>query len=556
MKTLLAVAWCVLFAAGGRLAAAEESSAAPRAAPPLYEGLGTHSRKITGTTPEAQRYFDQGVAFVHGFNHDEGLRAMQQAAALAPECAMAWWGVAFACGPHINNTAVSAERARLAVEALAKAENFSAGCTAAERALVAAQKPRFASPPPKEGRAALDRAHADAMREVYRAHPGDADIAAWFAAALMQLRPWDLWTREGQPHPGTEEAIAALEAAMRIEPHHPLALHLTIHAWEMSSTPARADIAADRLRDLQPLLGHMTHMPSHTDVRCGRWEAAILANTKAIAADRRYCELSGKAPAAYLSYMAHDYHMLTYGAMMSGQGALALRTMRSLLADMPPEWREKNTAQADGYIAMVYEVQMRFGSWDDILAEPEPEAKFTLARAWRHAARAVAHAAKGEPALAREDQAKFVTARAAVPPKMQFRKNDAGVILGVTEQLLEGEILLREGRGEPGLEALREAVRREDALRYAEPPAWIQPVRHALGASLMARGRFAEAEQVYRDDLARLPDNGWSLFGLARRLRLQKQNAGEATTLEARFKKIWAKADLELTSSCLCQPGV
>ena len=420
---------------------------------------------------------------------------------------------------------------------------------------IAAHKLRFASPAPRD-RMPLDRAYADAMREVWHAHPKDADIGAWFAAALMQLRPWDLWTREGQPHPGTEEAVDALAAVMKIDGHHPLALHMTIHAWEMSSTPNRADVAADRLRDLQPLLGHMTHMPSHTDVRCGRWEAVILANTKAIAADARYCAAAGKSPAGYLSYMAHDFHMLTYAAMMSGQSALALRTMRSLLADMPPEWRDRNASQADGYIAMVYEVQMRFGSWADILAEPEPEVKYPLARAWRHAARAVAHAAKGEPALAREDQAKFVTARAAVPRGAVFRKNPADKILGVTEKLLEGEILLREGSAEAGLAALREAVQREDDLRYAEPPAWIQPVRHALGASLMARGRFAEAEQVYRDDLAKLPDNGWSLFGLARSLRLQKKNADEAAALETRFKKIWAKADLELNTSCLCQPGV
>jgi tetratricopeptide (TPR) repeat protein len=139
---------------------------------------------------------------------------------------------------------------------------------------------------------------------------------------------------------------------------------------------------------------------------------------------------------------------------------------------------------------------------------------------------------------------------------MMFRKNPVEKILGITEKLVEGEILLREGQAEPGLTALRDAVQREDDLRYAEPPAWIQPVRHALGASLMARGRFAEAEQVYRDDLAKLPDNGWSLFGLARSLRLQKKNSAEAAALEARYKIIWAKGDFELNTSCLCQPGV
>lgn len=243
---------------------AASNSTTPVVAPPLFTDIGSHSRIISGAKPETQRYFDQGVAFVTGFNHDEGLRAMQHATRLDPECAMAWWGVALACSPHINGTGVSAPRAKLAWEALAQAQKFSAAATATEQALIRAMATRF-SGDEKAKRRPLDEAYVAAMREVYQAHPGDADIAAWFADAMMMLRPWDLWKKNGEAHPGTEEALAALDEALRLNPRHPLANHLAVHAHEASPQPGRADAAADRLRDLAPGLGHLVHMAAHID---------------------------------------------------------------------------------------------------------------------------------------------------------------------------------------------------------------------------------------------------------------------------------------------------
>ena len=522
-------------------------------APPLFLGLGPHSRAITGASPEAQRYFDQGVAFITSFNHDEGLRAMEHATKLSPKCAMAWWGIALACSPHINSVGVSVERAERAGAALAQAKKFSSAGTPAERALIAAMTTRFADDP-RAPRRPLDEAYAAAMREVWRSHPDDADIGAWTADAMMMLRPWDMWQKNGEPHPGTDVAVAVLEATLRLNPRQPLANHLAVHAYEASAQPGRGDAAANRLRELTPGLGHMVHMSSHIDVRRGRWQEAIVANTQAIAANRSYRETAGRPLGGYLNYMGHDYHMLTYAAMMSGQSALAAQTMRDLFAQMPPEWKRESDS-GDGYFAMHFDVMKRFGQWDKILAEPEPIARYPHARAWRYLARGIARAAQGDPVGARAEERAFTAARASIPAGATYRKNPLADIMEIAARLLDGEILLREGKIDAALAALQAAVEREDNLRYAEPPAWAQPVRQALGAALLQRNRLVEAEQVYREDLARTADNGWSLFGLAQCLRLQNKNGDEVAALEARFQHVWVRADVTLTSSCFCQPG-
>ena len=198
---------------------------------------------------------------------------------------------------------------------------------------------------------------------------------------------------------------------------------------------------------------------------------------------------------------------------------------------------------------------MRFGRWDEILAAPEPEAIFPTARAFRHVLRGSALTATGKVDEARAELQAFQSAKKQVSDTATIVVNKAIDVLGVAEQLLTGEILYREGKPDEAFAALREAVKREDALRYAEPPDWIIPVRHALGAALLQSRRYGEAEQVYRDDLKRHPENGWSLFGLARSLELSG-NAEEAKSVRARFEKAWVDADVKLASSCFCQPGL
>jgi tetratricopeptide (TPR) repeat protein len=519
---------------------------------PLFDGLGSHSRKVTTDSHEAQQYFDQGLSFLYAFNHDEAIRSFEEAARLDPACAMAWWGVALANGPHINNPVVPDERAKKAWEALSKAQSAAAGVSPLEREMIAALAPRYAAEQPKD-RQPLDAAYASAMRELYRRHRDDADIGALFAEAMMDLRPWDLWTPEGTPQPGTEEIVATLEAVLAKAPSHPLALHLYIHAVEASPHPEKAAAPADRLRDVAPGLGHLVHMPTHIDVRLGNWQKSIESNTKAMTADRRYREQSPQQD-FYRIYMAHNHHMLAYSAMMCGQSRRAMDAINEMVAGIPADWLEENAAIADGFTAMPLEVLVRFGRWDEVLAVPEPPEYLPIARALRHCARGIAYAAKGNVQAAYNEQAAFEKAAEAVPEEAAFGNNKAATILGVAKHLLAGEVLYRDGKVEEGLAAMRQAVKIEDTLRYSEPPDWIHPVRHALGATLLKENRAADAEQVYREDLARQPNNGWSLYGLAQSLRLQGKPM-EAEQVQAKFVAVWSGADLQITSSCFCQPG-
>jgi tetratricopeptide (TPR) repeat protein len=520
---------------------------------PIFNGLGSYSRKITTTSPKAERFFNQGLGFYHGFNHGAAIRAFQEAARIDPKCAMAHWGIALANGPHINFPLVPPPAAELAWKELQLAQENSEKAAPVEKALIAALGKRYANPQPVD-RKPLDEAYAAAMREVWKQFPDDPDAGALFAEAMMDLRPWDQWTRDGQPNPGTEEILATLDAVLKLNPNHPFANHLYIHAVEASRNPERADVAADRLRNLQPGLAHNVHMPSHIDIRRGRWQQAIETNEKAIVADKRYRKIVGPPTRLLPVYAAHNRHMLAYGALMTGQREVAMKHVRAMVAELPAKFVKESPDFADGFVAVPLEVLVRFGRWDEILAEPNNYSpKMPFVRAFHHAARATAFAAKGETTNARKEQALFVERAKLVPTQAQLGNNTAAAVISLATHMLEGEILVAEKNIDAGVAELQTAVKEEDALKYDEPPAWMIPVRHSLGAVLMKAGRYAEAEQVYRDDLARLPDNGWSLYGLADSLRQQKKNEEEAATVNAKFTATWAKADTKIATSCLCQ---
>lgn len=544
-RSALFVVWAAVILPGIGLGAQE----------PFFEGLGSYTRPVRSSSPEAQRYFNQGLAFLHGFNHGAAIRSFQAAASADPTCAMAHWGIALACGPHINFPLVPPPAAELAWKELGLAQQNAADAPAVERDLIEALSHRYANPQP-EDRSGLDRAYADGMRKVWLAHPDDPDVGAFFAEALLDLRPWNQWTAEGRPQPDTDEILATLEAVLKLNVNHPFANHLYIHAVEASPHPERAAAAADRLRTLQPGLAHNVHMPSHIDIRCGHWQEAIVANLNAVEADRRYREIVGPPTGLLAGYVAHNRHMLAYAAMMTGQSNLALQHIRAMVADLPDGFLKDAPTPAGAFAAMPYEVLVRFGRWDDILAEPENRPNsLPLTHTLRCAARAIAYAAKGDVQAARAEQGRYLAAVPLVPADKVPGNNVAPAILGVVTPMVEGEILAREGKLEESLTQLRAAVKAEDALSYGEPPDWTIPVRHSLGANLMQAGRFAEAEQVYRDDLARLPENGWALFGLAQSLHRQGKEE-EAAIIDARFEKVWSSADVQIKSSCLCRPEI
>ncbi|MDQ2919461.1 MAG: hypothetical protein M3R10_06250 [Verrucomicrobiota bacterium] len=520
---------------------------------PLRNDLGNYTRKITTRNPKAQHYFNQGLAFLHGFNHASAIRSFQEAAKADPNCAMAHFGIALAAGPHINYPLVPPPMAELAWKELTLAQQHADKASPVERDLIDALSKRYANPQP-EDRSALDRAYADAMREVWKKYPKDQDVGAFFAESMMDLSPWNQWTNDGQPNPGTEEIVATLETVMKMNPNHPFANHLYIHAIEASPHPEKAMTAANRLRTLQPGLAHNVHMPSRIDIRTGNWQKAIDTNAKAIADDHKYFQSLGKKSAGLIPfYAAHDHHMLAYAALMTGQSKLAMAKIRELESELPPAFVKVAALKAEAFFALPMEAMVRFGQWDNVLAEPEKyEDYMPFSRAFHHAARAIAFAAKGNPEEARKEQTKFNELAAAIPKETEVGNNSAADIVALIQNMLESEIQIAQGKNDEGIAGLQAALKMEDALKYDEPPAWMIPIRHSLGANLMKAGRFAEAEEVYREDLRRLPENGWSLYGLAESLQAQKKP--EAVLAKARFNKAWAKADIKINSSCLCRP--
>src|SRR5262245_4745926 len=461
-KLLQIVIWLALTVAGFHVLAAKE---------PVYDGLGAYSRKVTTKSAEAQLYFDQGLRFLYGFNHRAAIRAFQQAAELDPQCAIAHWGIALACGPHINAMAVPPAEAELAWKELELAQKNAGKAEPVEQALIDALAKRYANPPP-EDRSGLDCAYADAMREVWKKYPDDPDVGALFAEAMMNLRPWDQWTPDGKPQPGTDEIIATLDAVLKLNLDHPLANHLYIHAVEASPNPERAMTAAERLRNLQPGLAHNVHMPSHIDIRTGQWLKAVHTNEKAVEADKRHRKVFGPAKGFLNVYIAHNRAMLAYAAMMTGQRDLAMKHIHALVAEIPADFLEENALIAEGNVATPLEVMVRFGLWDEILAEPEKyTAKMWFTRAFHHAARAIAYAAKGDTANARKAQSVFLE-RAKLVPKEDFLSNNScEALLAIAIPMVEGEILIAEGKIDSGIEKLRAAIQKKDARKYDQPPA-------------------------------------------------------------------------------------
>jgi len=516
---------------------------------PLYEGMGSHHREVTTSSALAQRYFDQGLVWAYAFNHDEAIRSFTKAAELDPGCAMAWWGIALCNGPHINNPVLPPERAAAAWEALQKAIAAKAGSSPIECALIEALSKRYADPPPAD-RSALDRAYAEAMARIWEKYPRDPDVGTLFAEAMMDLRPWDLWTQGREANPGTRKIVAALEEVLRMDPDHPGANHLYIHAVEPSPHPEKANAAAERLRTLVPASGHLVHMPSHIYVLTGRWADASRRNESAIAKDTAYRKTSPKQ-GFYHIYMLHNHHMLAFASMMEGRSEAAIRAARHVYDSVPADYMEREAALVDPYMGAVYDALKRFGRWDEILKEPAPPSFLRITTAMWRLNRAVAYAAKGLIDLAGQERAAFDKAASQVPEDALMAINPAKQVLEIARHFLDGEIAYRRGRIEESVAELREAIALEDRLRYMEPPEWMQPVRHTLGAVLLDAGRHEEAEEVYREDLARWPENGWSLHGLSRCLRARGATE-EAARIEERFHTTWARADAPIGSSCLC----
>ena len=517
----------------------------------IYEGFGNYERVISTEVAPAQEWFNQGMQLMYGFNHDEAIRSFEQAAAADSTSAMPWWGIAYCQGININDPEMTEERSKIAWEASQEALARLDHASPVEAALVTAVAQRYAWPAP-EDRSGLDAAYADAMQAVYEEFPTDPDVAALFAESLMNLQPWDYWTDSGEPKGRTAELVGIIEQTLVSHPQHPGANHFLIHAIEASSNPDRAVEAADRLTEIVPGSGHLVHMPSHIYIRVGRYSDASKSNIQAIEVDRAYLA-QAPAPGLYAAYYGHNLHFLAFASMMSGNFEQAIEAARDLEAEMPEDVVREWAGLIEGIMPATFHVLIRFGKWEEILAEPDYPEWRLVSRAVRRYARSIANSALGRTEEARVELEAFEAAMAEVPEDWWVFNNRVSAVLPIARAMINGELLFREGKRDEAYAILREGVAFEDALVYDEPPGWMLPVRHALGALLMADGRCAEAEEVYLEDLRRNRDNGWSLTGL--QLALQAQDrAQEAEALSPRLARAFGTADTRPSSSCYCEP--
>src|SRR5262245_29591741 len=542
-----------------------------------YYDLGSYSRSISTRSAEAQTWFDRGLAWCYGFNHEEAVRCFESAIKADPQCAMAWWGIAYASGPNYNKQwkafdVVDLERSlAMAHKATAEALKHAASASMVEKALIGPLVLRYPDNDPGQVTPIWNDDYAAAMRKVYQAYPHDLDVAALFAEAIMNRTPWQLWdiaTGKAAEGADTPEAIDVLEKAMRLSggDSHPGLLHMYVHLMEMSPTPERALKAGNRLPHVVPDAGHLLHMPTHIDVLCGDYPNVVEWNDRAIKADRKYLAKEG-ALNFYSLYRCHNYHFKLYGAMFMGQFAPALEAAEEMAAslgeelltiDVPPmaDWLE-------GFVPMKMHVLIRFGKWRDIIATkpPENQALYCVTTAMIHYAKAVALAASGDVPAAEAEAQRFAAAVAKVPPTRYLFNNTCLDILAIAAEMMEGEIAYRQGRFAEAFAHVRKSVELDDNLPYDEPWGWMQPTRHALGALFLEQGKVEEAETIYRADLGfdntlrracQHPDNVWSLHGFHECLTKLGKTA-EAALIKPRLDVALARTDVPVKASCFCR---
>ncbi len=509
----------------------------------LMPGLAHHHHPIATSSPEAQRFFDQGLTLVYGFNHDEAVRFFRRAAELDPKSPMPLWGVALAVGPNYNQD-VDPPREKTAYEAIQKALSLAANAPENERAYVEALAQRYSGDPKADlKKLAVD--YKNAMGDLAKRYPDDLDAATLYAESMMDLHPWRLWTTDGKPAEDTEEIISVLEAVLRRDPDHVGANHYYIHALEASPYPERALPSARKLETLVPAAGHLVHMPSHIYMRTGNYDAAARSNEAAVKADQYFMEATKTQDSQYgLMYYSHNLHFLSVALMMEGRYMDAKKAADDLVDNVEPFVRDMPMLEL--FMPMPTFVLQRFHRWDELMKYPEPSRKLTVTNALWHAAQGQMRAAMGEVKRAELERATVASAAARVPADVPFWFNNGPrAILNLAAAVLDARIASAKDDRKASIELWRKAVTLQDAFNYDEPPDWFYPVRESLGAALFLDGQYAAAEQVFRDDLARNPRNGRSLFGLLQSLKARDKKT-DAEWVQQAFDAAWKNADVEL----------
>ena len=536
-----------------------------------YYDLGAHSRAGVSENSQAQIWFDRGLNWVYGYNHNEALVCFEKAIEADPDCAMAYWGYVYALGPNYNlgwgdfRFREKKNYLKKGMEVIEIGASVAHG-VAAE--LIAALRVRFPDSAETEDFGPIHDAYAEAMRAVYAKHSTDKDICAFTAEALMNRTPWQLWDLPtGKPAEGadTVEAINIMETAFDTLPgawQHPGLLHMYVHLMEMSPHPEKALRMGDALVGLVPDSGHLQHMATHIDVLCGHYENVVRRNAMAWDVDQKFIAREGTLN-FYTTYICHDIHFRLYGAMFLGQKTAALQAATDLESILTPEVIEPSADWLESYYGMRQHVLIRFGEWEAILAQdlPEDQELYAFTTALIHYAKTVAYAATGAVEEAERERDLFRAAKKRVPETRLLFNNTCEDILTVAEAMLEGELSYRKGNHDEAFAHLRRSIELDDTLPYEEPWGWMQPTRHALGALLLEQGHVKEAEAVYRQDLgldpsvsrpARHPDNVWSLHGLHECL-VKTGQTGEAVYVKQRLDLANARADVPIKASCACR---
>ena len=540
-----------LLALGCRAPAPQRTSTDATATTPpvpttaILTGVGAHHHPIATTNPDAQKFFDQGMALVFGFNHEEATRSFQRAAELDPRAPMPHWGIAWSVGPNYNLD-IDDPRAKRAFDAIDTATKLSVNGSPVERDYVAVMATRY-SPDLKADRPALARRYSQAMADLVRRYPEDLDAATLYAESLMNLRPWKLWTLDGKPADVTPRILAVLESVLKRSPNHMGANHFYIHAVEASTSPERALPSAARLETLAPAAGHLVHMPAHVYARTGDHAAAARANLAGANADRVY--LKNMPPETFygMAYYSHNLHFLADSHMMQGRFAEAQQAAGELSdrllphADMMP--------MIESMAVSPLNVLMRFGRHEDILKQAGPPDNRPVMVAWWHFARGIAYARMQRVEEAGKERAQLGSAAARIPDSALFGGTgleSARTVVTIAGIVLDARIAEARRQNDAAIAAWTNATAATDRLPYDEPPVWFYPLRESLGAALLRAGRSADAERVFRDDLVRHPRNPRSLLGLHEALVQQKKDA-DAAWIDTQFREAWKNADSQVT---------
>ncbi len=506
----------------------------------LEKGLGRVDHRVTTSKPEAQKFFNQGLSYIFAFNHEQAVRAFKRAAEIDPQLAMAYWGQALALGSNYNLEADSAAL-KEAYANLRKAVELAPKASQKEQDYINALSKRYATDPDKVDRQQLARDYKTAMGELVKKYTNDLDAATLYAESMMNLHPWQLWTRDGKPAEDTLEIVAVLESVLKRQPNHSGANHYYIHAVEASPNPERALPSAKRLGLVAPNAGHLVHMPSHIYIRTGDYAAAAKSNADAVVVDRRYVAKNGPQGVYPMMYYNHNMHFLASANAMNGNYKQAIKWSRELETNVKPALDEMPMLEMFAVYPLV--TMVRFGKWDEILAEPQPKKEHVITTAMWHFARGMAFDGKGKAEDAAKELAGLQAIQKAMPADRPFGNNTAANVMKVANELLAGAVANARDEKEMTLDHFHQAVIAEDAINYNEPPDWDLPTREWLGQYLLAEGKFADAENVYRAELAKHPKNGRALFGLMEALRHQNK---DTRSVRREFQKAWANADTRL----------